>query len=51
MMKLRFSLNPATELAFYTPEEVAEATVDGILKNKQYVSLPFFLRKIIIFTQ
>lgn len=46
--KIHFRLNPATELAFYTAEEVAEATVDGIVKNKQYVTLPFFLRKIII---
>lgn len=38
------SLNPPAELTFYTPKEVACATVDGIPKNKQYVSLPWFRR-------
>lgn len=50
-MRTYFSLNPSTELAFYTAEEVAEATIDAVLKNKQYVSLPFFWRKIAIFAQ
>lgn len=46
-----FSLNAASDLVLYTAEDVGVATVDAVLKNKQYVSLPFFLRKIAIFTQ
>lgn len=42
-------LNPASELAFYTPQEVADATIDGILKNKQYVSIPTFMKPMITF--
>lgn len=43
------SLNYASELVFYTPEEVACATVDGILKNKKYVSMPPFSKQIFSF--
>lgn len=46
-----FRLTAAAELAYYTPQEMAYATVDGILKNKQYVTLPFFLRKMLIFAR
>ncbi|XP_055322844.1 17-beta-hydroxysteroid dehydrogenase 13-like [Sitodiplosis mosellana] len=42
-------LNPASELTFYTPQEVADATVDGILKNKQYVSIPSVMKRMITF--
>lgn len=42
-----FRLTPASELAFYTPQEVAEATIDGILKNKKYVVLPPFLTSVL----
>lgn len=34
------SLNFAAELAHYTPQEVAKATITAILQNKKYVSLP-----------
>lgn len=36
-------MNPFYEMIKITPEKVAEATVDGILKNKKYVILPAFL--------
>lgn len=42
-------LNPAAELCFYTPQEVATATIDGILKNKQYVSIPSHMKRMITF--
>lgn len=42
-------LTPAAELTFYSPKEVAEATIDGILKNKQYVSMPSFMKLMITF--
>lgn len=42
-------LNSAAELAFFTPQEVANATIDGILKNKQYVSLPLGMKRLITF--
>lgn len=42
-------LNPVSELVFYTPQEVASATIDGILKNKQYVSIPSFAKRMITF--
>lgn len=35
-----FRLNPAAELVFYTPKQVAEAAIDGILRNKRYVVMP-----------
>lgn len=41
----RFSLNAAAELGFWTPDEVAEVTVDGILKNRKYVSIPCYMTK------
>ncbi|XP_031626039.1 17-beta-hydroxysteroid dehydrogenase 13-like [Contarinia nasturtii] len=42
-------LNPASELTFYTPQEVANCAIDGILKNKQYVSIPQFMKHMITF--
>lgn len=46
---VHFSSNAATELSFWTPHEaVAEATVDGILKNRKYVSIPCFLTKLVL---
>lgn len=38
-------LNFAAELVYYTPQEVAEATISAMLKNKKYVSLPPFCRQ------
>lgn len=49
--QLFFSLNAASQLGSWTPEEVAKATVDGILKDKKYVSMPCFLTKLITLLQ
>ena len=50
-MNFIYSLNAASELGYWTPDEVAEATVDGILKNRKYVSIPCFLTKLVTFMQ
>ena len=44
-------LTPASELAYYTPQEVADATVNGLLKNKQYVTIPSVMKRMITFLQ
>lgn len=46
-----FRLNPTAELSYYTPKEVAIATVDGILKNKQYVPVPWFMKYLLTWVQ
>lgn len=47
----RIRLNPTAELSYYTPEKVAIATVRGILKNKQYVSMPWFMKFLLTWVQ
>lgn len=42
-------LNPAAELSYSTPQELANITIDGILKNKKYVSVPPFAKRMITF--
>lgn len=44
-------MNAVGELLFYTPQDVAAATVDGILKNKKYVVLPPFLKTALTITK
>lgn len=46
-----YSLNAASQLGFWTPDEVAEATIDGILKNKKYVLVPCFMTKLVTLLQ
>lgn len=46
-----FRLNPTAELSYYTPEKVAIATVKGILRNKQYVAMPWFMKFVLTWIQ
>lgn len=43
------SLNFSAELAYYTPQEVAETTIAAMLKNKKYVSMPSFYQQAFTF--
>ena len=47
----QFRLNPTAELSYYTPEKVAIATVKGILRNKQYVAMPWFMKFVLTWIQ
>lgn len=38
-------LNFAAELAYYTPQEVAQTTITAIRKNQKYVSMPPFYQQ------